>query len=216
MAGDETFELRPDHGLAPGQLRQTVAEGLSSLWRIVPLRWNALTSIVYVSAWGTLNVSFPAYAVSVGAGAHAGGYMWAAISFGSLASAFVFRAPALRLPPTLLICGSFLAMAVSVLAWPLAGGLAAALGLVTLTGALEGPSLVALLSVRQRLAPAHLRGQIFTTVTSLNLAAAAVGSAAAGPFHAAFGTTATVFAFGGLMLAAGLIALLTAGGRSPG
>ena len=211
IARDATFELRPVHGApAPAGLRAAVADGLRSLWRIAPLRWNALTSIVYVCAWGTLNVGFAAYAVSVHAGAHASGYMWAAISLGSLLSAFALRRPALRLAPHALIGASFGVMALSVLAWPLAAGLPAALVLVALTGALEGPSLVALLGVRQRLAPVHLRGQIFTTVTSLNLAAAAVGAAAAGPFQAALGTTATLLAFAGLMALAGALALATA------
>jgi MFS family permease len=208
IAVDHTFELRPPaHALTPSSLRAAVTGGLRSLWTIKALRWNSLTSIVYVSAWGTLNVGFPAYAVEVGSHAHAAGYMWAAISFGSLASAFLFRTPALRLPPRLLIAGSFLAMTVSVAVWPLIHGLGWALALVMLTGLLEGPSLVALLSVRQRLAPAHLRGQVLSTVGSLNLAAAAVGAAVAGPFQAAFGTTATVYGFGALMAAAGVLAL---------
>jgi predicted MFS family arabinose efflux permease len=210
IATDATFELRPEHEAdISKELRRTVSEGLGAMWRIAPLRWNVITSMVYVAAWGTLNVGFPAFAEAVHAGAHSSGYMWAAISFGSMASAFALRTPALRLAPWLLISVSFLAMAASVALWPLAHGLAAALALVMLTGALEGPSLVALLSVRQRLAPTHLRGQIFSTTTSLNLAAAAVGAAVAGPFHAAAGTTATLLAFGALMAAAALIALGT-------
>lgn len=207
---DRTFELRPAHAsAAPRGVRAAASQGLHSLWRIRPLRWNALTSLIYVAGWGTLNVGFPAYAVSVGAGAHASGYMWAGISLGSLLSAFVFRRQALRITQRALIGGSFLAMAASVAAWPLAHGFAAALGLVTLTGALEGPSLVALLSTRQRLAPSQVRAQIFSTVSSLNLAAAAVGAAIAGPLHAAAGTSATLFVFGALLAGAGLVQLFT-------
>ena len=84
--------------------------------------------------------------------------------------------------------------------------------LIAFTGALEGPSLVALITVRQGLAPPHLRGQILTTVSSLNLAAIALGAALAGPLHAALGTTATLLSFGALMLAAGLVTLATGGG----
>ncbi len=212
IAGDRTFELRPVHEAgAHAGLRAAAGAGLRSLWRIAPLRWNTITGMIYTSAWGTLNVGFPAYALSVGAGAHASGYLWAAISLGSMVSAFAFRGPALRLAPRLLVSGSFLLMALSVAAWPLAGGLLAALLLVALTGALEGPSLVALIAVRQRVTPPRSRGQIFATVGSLNLAAAAAGSAAAGPFHAAFGTDATLGGFAGLMVVSALVSIGTGG-----
>src|SRR5271165_3621725 len=214
IATDATFELRPARSSAsPAGLRSAMSDGLRSLWRIALLRWNALTGMIYVAAWGTLTVGFPAYALSVGAGAHASGYLWAAISCGSLVSAFIFRTPALRLAPRVLVSVSFFAMAVSVSAWPLADGLLAALALVTLTGLLEGPSLVALMGVRQRLAPAHHRGQILSTLASLNLAAGALGTAAAGPLHAALGTAATLAAFGVLMAVAGVVALGTGGSR---
>ncbi len=161
IAGDGTFELRPRHGpRPPSRLRHAVAQGLGSLWRIVPLRWNTLIGMIYVTGWGALNIGFPAYAVEVGAGAHSSGFMWAAVSLGSMVSAFALRGVATRVSAGRLIGVSFLSMAASVAIWPLAGGLAPALALIFLTGLLEGPSLVALIAVRQRLAPPHLRGQI--------------------------------------------------------
>jgi len=210
IATDPTFELRPEHaGARPGGVLHAVAQGFASIWRIPPLRWNTIISIIYVAAWGMLNVGFPAYAVSVGAGAHASGYMWAAVSAGSMLSAFALRRAVAGLGLRLLMGISFLAMAASVGLWPLAGGLAAALALIFLTGLLEGPSLVALISVRQRFAPAQLRGQIFSTVASLDVAAIAVGAALAGPFQASFGTEATLLASGALLGVAGLVSLAT-------
>jgi hypothetical protein len=96
-------------------------------------------------------------------------------------------------------------MGASVALWPLANGLAGALALVAFTGMIEGPALVALVGIRQRLAPAHLRGQVFATIFSLDLAASAVGSAVAGPLHADAGTVVTLFAFGALTLVSGLL-----------
>ncbi|MBA3807698.1 MAG: MFS transporter [Solirubrobacterales bacterium] len=210
MAGDETFELRPaDSAPAPSGVRQAVAQGLWSLWRIAPLRWNTLIGAIYVTGWGMLNVGFPAYAVKVGAGTHSAGYMWAAVSLGSMLSAFAFRGAAAHLGARQLIGISFLSMAASVAVWTLAGGLAPALALIFLTGILEGPSLVALISVRQRLAPARLRGQIFSTASSLDLAAIAAGAAIAGPLQAASGTDATLLAVGALLGLAGVVSLLT-------
>lgn len=212
---DPTFELRPRRtDAAPDGLREAVRVGLAAMWRIAPLRWNVLAGVIYVAGWGMLNVAFPAYAVSVGAPAHTSGYMWAAVSAGSLVSAFAFRGPATRIAPAMLTCGSFLSMAASVALWPLAGGLAGALALITLTGLLEGPSLVALMSVHRRLAPPHTRGQIFATVASLNLAASALGSVIAGPLQSAVGTDATLIGFAALMAIAGVVSLGTAA-RTP-
>jgi MFS family permease len=210
IAVDQTFELRPEHdGLAPSRIRHAIEQGLSSLWGIAPLRWNTLVGVIYVTGWGMLNVGFPAYAVKVGAGAHSSGYMWAAVAVGSMASAFALRRLATRFRPRVLIGSSFLAMAMSAAAWPLAGSLAVALALIVITGALEGPSLVALIAVRQRLAPPHLRGQVFSTAGSLDLAAIAAGAAIAGPLQAALGTDATLLDFAAVLATAGLLSLAT-------
>jgi MFS family permease len=221
VAGDRTFDLRPEHGeAAPSRILHAVRQGVSSLWRIAPLRWNTLIGVIYVTGWGMLNVGFPAYAVKVRSGVHASGYMWAAIAIGSMVSAFALRGVARGLRSRRLVGISFLAMAVSVAIWPLAGGLAPALGLIFLTGALEGPSLVALIAVRQRMAPAHLRGQVFSTAGSLDLAAIALGAAIAGPMQAGLGTDGVLLVFAALLTLAGLLSLATdsdgeAGDASP-
>jgi MFS family permease len=210
IVGDKIYELRPSStGAVPQRLLAAVSDGMRSMWRIAALRSHVLASIIYVAGWGTLVVGFPLYAESVHARAAASGYLWAAISLGSMLSAFAFRKRALKLDPNLLIVVSFMAMALSVLLWPLADTLAGALAFVALTGTLEGPSLVALVKVRQQLVPVHLRGQIFATVFSLDIAASAIASALAGPLHAIAGTTATLFAFGFLMLVAGVVNLAT-------
>jgi predicted MFS family arabinose efflux permease len=208
IASDPTFELRParTHD-EPTGVMHAVRGGLRALWAIRGLRFTVLAGVVYASAWGTLTIGFPAYALSVGSPAHAAGYMWAAISIGSAASAFAFRSPARALPSRVLIPGCFLAMAVSIAAWPLAGTLVPALLLIALTGALEGPSLPALFGLRQRLAPAHLRSQILTTVGSLAIASTALGAAVTGPLQSAGGTDAALGAFAGLIVAAAAIAV---------
>jgi MFS family permease len=196
----EVFELRPS--VRPsGGLVSSVRDGLRALWRIVPLRAVSTSSLFSVMGWGSLNVGFPAYAIAVNAGAHASGYLWAAVSVGSVFSAFAFAGVAARLSTVVLMAGSSLAMGCSALLWPLASSLPVALLLVTLTGVLEGPALAAFFTVRQRFTPAHLRGQVFSTVGSATLAGMAVGSALAGPVHAALGTDATLLAFAALQLA---------------
>jgi predicted MFS family arabinose efflux permease len=210
IAGDATFELRPpESASSPASLRDAVAQGLAAIWHIKPLRWNMVIDIFYVLAWSTLNVGFPAYALALGAGAHASGYMWAAVAAGSMVGGFALRARPARLAPRFLIGGYFLVMAASAAVWPLAGTAAVALTLIFITGVLDGPGLVGLISIRQRLAPAHLRAQIFSTANSLHSAVIAAGAAGAGLFLHAFGTNALLLAWAALIGIAGAIALLS-------
>jgi hypothetical protein len=183
-----------------------VARGLRASWQIAPLRWNITIDVFYVLAWSTLNVGFPAYALALGAGAHVAGYMWAAIAAGSMLGGFALTGRPAAAQPRLLIGGYFLTMAASAALWPLAGGVTVALALIFLTGVLDGPGLVGLISVRQRLTPPHLRAQIFTTANSLHSAVIAVG---AGLFQRALGTDATLLAWATLLAVAGLISLLS-------
>ena len=210
IAGDRTFELRPQHAEPrPERVMHAVGRGFAAIWRIGSLRRNTVVDCIYVLAWGTLYVSLPAWAVSVGAGAHASGYMWAAISAGSMISGFALRHLGAGLAPRAVIGGYLLAMAALAAVWPLVAGLAAALTLSFATGIFDGPVLVGLITVRQRLAPAHLRAQIFTTVTSMHAAVVAAGAAGAGLFQKALGTDATLLAFAALLALAGAVSLLT-------
>jgi MFS family permease len=114
IAGNATFERRPQHAEAqPRGVLHAVTQGLAATWRIQPLRWNMVIDGVYVLAWGTLNVGFPAYAVAIGVGAHDSGYMWAVIAAGSLVGGFALRRRSAGLAPRLFIGGYLLAMAVS-------------------------------------------------------------------------------------------------------
>lgn len=210
IARDATFELRPEHGVSPpAGVLNAVAQGLHATWKIAALRWNITIDTFYVLAWSTLNVGFPAYALAFGAGAHVAGYMWATVAAGSMLGGFVLTGRPAAAQPRFLIGGYFLAMAVSAALWPLAGSVATALVLIFLTGVLDGPGLVGLISIRQRLAPAHVRAQIFTTANSLHSAVTAVGAASAGLFQQALGTDALLLAWAALIGIAGIIALLS-------
>lgn len=212
IATDETFELRPEHPeQAPDRVMAAVKQGLVVSWRTPPLRWNLVIDSFYVLAWSTLYVSLPAFALAVGAGAHASGYMWAAVAAGSMVGGFAIRQRRAGRSQGVFIGFCFLAMSVSAALWPLAATLAVALVLIFVTGVLDGPGLVGLISIRQRLAPPHLRAAIFTSATSVHSAVIAIGAAGAGLFHRAFGTTATLLCFPALLAVAGVIALLSQG-----
>ncbi len=210
VASDETFELRPELTEAgPEGVLHAVKQGLAASWRIAPLRWNIVIDCFYVLAWGTLNVSFPAFGISLGSGAHTSGYMWAAVAAGSMVGGFAIRQRRRAGSAGVFIGACFAAMAVTAFAWPLAGTLAVALVLIFLTGVLDGPGLVGLISIRQRLAPPQLRAAIFSTASSLHSAEVAIAAAAAGLIQKEAGTTATLLCFPALICVAAAIAVLS-------
>jgi predicted MFS family arabinose efflux permease len=100
-------------------------------------------------------------------------------------------------------------MAASAALWPLAGGVAVALAMIFVTGVLDGPGRAGLISVRQRLAPPHLRAQIFSTANSLHSAVIAAGAAGAGLLQRALGTNATLLAWAALLGISGVTALIS-------
>ena len=81
-------------------------------------------------------------------------------------------------------------------------------------GAGEGPQLTALLAVRHRETPAHLRGQVYTTAASLKVGGMAAGAALAGPL-AGWSVTGCLLIAAGIELAAAA-AYLTTGVTHPG
>jgi hypothetical protein len=88
------------------------------------------------------------------------------------------------------------------------------LAAVALGGAGEGPQLTALLAVRHRETPAHLRGQVYTTAASLKIGGMAAGAALAGPL-AGWSVTGCLLIAAGTQLCAAA-AYLTAGATRPG
>ena len=86
------------------------------------------------------------------------------------------------------------------------------LAAVALGGAGEGPQLTALLAVRHRETPAHMRGQVYTTAASLKIAGLAAGAALAGPL-AGWSVTACLLIAAGTELCAAAAYLLAGSTR---
>ncbi len=198
IAANPVFEARPAD--LASSTRRAVAAGLSALWRERALRVASLASLLAAFGWGMMNVGFPLYARQLlHAAAHTSGYMWAAVAGGSLIGTFALAGGAtLRR-----ISRSYLALGVSALLWPLAHVLVLGVALIGLTGFLEGPAYSGTMVLRQRHAPPAVRGQVSTTLTSLNLAAVSAGAGLAGAVGHA---TPLIFVFVGLNLVAALIA----------
>jgi MFS family permease len=144
------------------------------------LRVTGVATTLAAFGWGLMAVGFPLYALrTLHAGAHAGGYLWAALASGSIVGTFVLSGT-----PTLRRVGlSYGVLGVSALAWLLAHSLMMGITLVFLTGFLEGPAYSGTIALRQRHAPPALRAQVMTTLSGAAMVAAAAGAAAGGLIH---------------------------------
>ncbi len=196
IAANPVFEARSP--TRPASLRQALRAGTRALLGHPVLRSISAASVLANVSWGLMTVAFPLYAAQrLHAGAHASGYLWAAVAVGSILGTFALAGT----PSARRVGLSYGALALSALLWPLAGTLLAGFLLVTLTGVLEGPAYSGTIAVRQRQVPAAVRGQVFNTLGSLSMGAIALGSAVGGLLHDPV-TTILVFTAVNLVAAA--------------
>jgi MFS family permease len=161
-------------------VRDAVRTGVSALMRSRILRTTGAASLLAAFGWGLMAVGFPVYAAHyLHAGTHAGGYLWAAMAFGSAVGTFVLR----RDPSAVRIAASYGVLGCSALLWPLAGALAPGILLVMLTGMLEGPAYSGTIALRQRHAPPAVRAQLMTTLSGFAIVASSAGAAIGGAVH---------------------------------
>jgi MFS family permease len=178
VAINPAFEARSEHRAE--SVTAAVRDGLRAIVRNDFLRPTTFATMLAALGWGLMAVTFPLYAAgTLHAGAHASGYLWAAVAGGSLIGTF-----ALRGEPTLRRVGaSYGILGVSALLWPLAGTLAIGILLIGFTGFLEGPAYSGTIALRQRHAPPAVRAQVMTTLGGAAMVAVAVGQAIGGAVH---------------------------------
>jgi hypothetical protein len=177
--------------------------------RIVPLRRATSVSVISYLGFGILGTSLPLlsldvlgvvdYAPLLAAGLAASGLL-ANLMIGLCRAAL--PADRLLLITVCLLCCSMALFAIAALS---EGGSAMLLliAAVLITGAADGPQLVAVLRIRHREAPAALRGQIFTTAASLKITGYACGAAVSGPLAGWSLPAALLVASGCQLLAVG-------------
>ncbi len=151
--------------------------GLRALARERVLLATSLSGSLAAFGWGLMLVGFPVYAVqTLHSSAHASGYLWAAVAAGSILGTFVLHGP----PGLRRVGFSYGILGLSALLWPLAGTLAVGIGLIGLTGFLEGPAYSGTIALRQRHAPPAVRAQVMTTLSGVSQLALAAGAALGG------------------------------------
>ncbi len=178
IACNPAFEARPQDR-AEG-VADALRTGLGALAHDAVLRATSVATTLAASGWGLMVVGFPLLAArSLHAGAHAGGYLWAAIGAGSiLGTVAISGSRSLQR-----VAISYLTLGISALAWPLAHSLVLGVALVGLTGFLEGPAFSGTIAIRQRETPPAVRAQVLTTMASLGLVASSLGAAIGGALH---------------------------------
>jgi MFS family permease len=202
VAANPAFELRQESEAPESTraIRQALRTGARAIGGIRELRTLTMTSCLANFGWGLMMVAFPLYAVRLlHAHTHDAGYLWAALGVGSIAGTFLIPGrPSLRR-----IGASYTALAFSALVWPLAHVLALGVGLVALTGVIEGPAFSGSVAVRQRHAPAAIRAQVMTTMIGLLQITMALGSVVGGAIH---DPVPTIYLLVAVNLLAGVIA----------
>ena len=169
------------------------------------LRRTGVAATLAAAGWGLMTIGFPLYAAdTLGAGAHAGGYLWAAMATGSILGTFILAGQ----PSPARVGLSYAVLGLSALLWLVAGSLAVGILLVGFTGFLEGPAYSGTISLRQRRTPPAVRAQVMTTLTGLALVASSTTAAVGGALH---DIRAMIVAFTAINFAA---AIAAAGGRS--
>jgi hypothetical protein len=177
VAINPAFEARPLEQAESA--RHAVRDGMRALRHIRLLRDTTIASSLAALGWGLMMVGFPLYAAhTLHTGAHASGYLWAAVAAGSIIGTFVLHGE----PSRHRMSRSYLILGLSALIWPLVHELALGIALVGLTGFLEGPAWSGTIAIRQRLTPPAVRAQVLTTVSGFALVAASSGAVIGGLF----------------------------------
>src|SRR6266700_665003 len=192
-------------------LGRQMAAGFAVIVARRPLLRATVTSVVSYAAIGMLLVCCPLLGAQRLGGAARGALLISATAVASLtANAILARRPG---PPRAdtRVFASTLVIGVSIAAAALAPGWLT-LAAVALGGAGEGPQLTALLAVRHRETPAHMRGQVYTTAASLKIAGLAAGAALGGPL-AGQSVTACLLIAAGTELGAAAAYLITGSAR---
>ena len=161
-------------------LRRQMAEGFAVIVARRPLLRATVTSSVSYAGIGMLLVCCPLLGAQRLGGAARGALLISATAVASLAANAILAAGPGAGRPDTRVLASTLVIGASMAAAALAPGWLT-LAAVALGGAGEGPQLTALLAVRHRETPAHLRGQVYTTAASLKIGGLAAGAALAGP-----------------------------------
>lgn len=182
LAAGAALSLRaPARSVSSAPALRQLARGVRVLVRNRAL--FRVTAVTSVSLAGTamLVVCVPVLGVGFLGGAENGAFLLSGMAVCSLLTNVVLARRPLPLGADTLVLVCVLVQACGLALACVASSLPVLLVAVALVGAVEGPQLTALFSVRHREAPERVRAQVFTVGASLKISAFALGAAVAGP-----------------------------------
>jgi len=194
-------------------LGRSVLTGLGLLLKVRQLRSVTVATTVSFTGMGALPVVFPLLAAELGQPAAAGGALFSAFALGALAGSSVLAARQPRTEPLPMALLGIAGLALAFGAVAVAPTFLAALLLVGVAGAIEGPVLASTLAVRAEYSPAGLQTQVVTTAASLKFGGFALGSTLAGLVVAAHGVRVGLLSLAAMQVLALVLGGLLARGR---
>jgi MFS family permease len=181
--------------------------GLRAVWTHVELR--ATMALMFVSGigFGVFTIGLPLWARDqLGHSAGASGWMWTAISAGSIIGGLTYgaRRPAGSDARHVV---SFIALAgLPLLLVPFAPTLAVGMACMFAAGLFTAPAIISMFAIRQTAVPPELHGRTFAITVSVNVAGSPVGASLAGLLVGSLGVHTILFAAGTAQLAAAAVA----------
>jgi MFS family permease len=201
--------IPPGDPEAGSPLAAALRAGLGLLWTSPPLRGMTVATTISQGAFGLVVVAYPLLAHDLHHERAVGGLLISVFAIGALLGSVTYSKFATRLPIERVAYVTMVLFGVLLAAVGGSPNLTVAVATSAVAGFFDGPLLAATLDVRQRIAPAHLRTQVFTTAASLKIGAFAIGSALAGPAADGVGARGMLVVAGGTQVvaaAAGLVA----------
>ncbi|MEU9883117.1 MFS transporter [Streptomyces phaeochromogenes] len=186
---------------ASATLTADLAAGIRAITRTRPLARATLASVVSCAGLGMLITCTPLLGERAFGSAAEGTLLLTCTAVSALAANAVLARRPRTIAPDTIIWSSTLLLAVA-LVLSATGHPVLVVAAALTAGVGEGPQLAALLAIRHRESPEHLRSQVFTTGASLKITGFALGAAVAGPLATHSLPTALLTAAGVQLVAA--------------
>ena len=173
-------DRRPSHSGSPAGVGQQLRAGFLAIVQIPGLRAITAGSCTAYLGSGVFLVACPILGRTRLGGASHGALLLSVVAAAALVATTAMARWARPWRPDTIFLASTTLAGVALASVAVAGGpILLVLG-AALLGVAAGPQLASTFALRQRYAPAELRGQVFTTAASLKVTAGAIGSSAGG------------------------------------
>jgi MFS family permease len=188
---------------------------LSVFWHSVSLRRTTIIStLAFVGIAGVV-IGSPLLGQDLAGDAGVGALLLAVVAGGALLGSVVFaRRPISRRGPGTVVVVSTLGLGLAICALALVPSMPLAFVAAAVVGFLEAPQLTAVMQVRDREAPIHVRSLVFSAAASLKTGAFAVGALLAAA-AVDLGWRPLMLSSGIVEILAVMVGLLISGGRRP-